>query len=265
MVEKGHTRHLIRALGRAIWPAFCLAICLLLAAPDAGAAIVNSLSGFAEDDPGWSGALGGSFGAKGGNTEQTALAADARLQWRMGRDSWRLIGSAKRTSSGGVETARVVLGHLRHNHSLSEKWSTLAFLQAQENPFQHLESRLLAGAGLRWDLLESEEFRLALGAAHMVEREKINDQEARNIQRLSVFVTTGFQLREGVILEGLAFFQPSWSEPEDWRLLLNADLDVKVAGNISLFTGLEMEGDSRPPTGVEKIDWENRTGFRLKF
>jgi Protein of unknown function, DUF481 len=261
VVEKGNARRLTGAGFVAI-----LTLILWPAASPTEAAIVNSLSGFDENELGWSGALGGSFGAKGGNTEQTSLATDAKLQWRGGRESWRLIGAAKRTSSGGIETARVLLGHLRHNRSLSDHWSTLSFLQAQENPFQRLESRLLAGAGVRWDAWKDPQKRLAAGAAHMWEREKIDDTPTAHYRhRLSLFVTTGLKIGDGVLFEGLAFFQPRWSEPEDWRLMLNAGLDVKVARNVSLFTNLEMEGDSRPPTGVEKIDWENRTGFRLKF
>ena len=106
----------------------------------------------------------------------------------------------------------------------------------------------------------------------MVEREKIEDSTTAPLetaavyrQRMSLFLTTDLKLRDGVTFEVLIFFQPRWSEFEDWRLMLNAGLDVKVAGNVSLFTNLELEGDSRPPVGVEKIDWENRTGFRLKF
>ena len=258
MVEKGDARRLIRTV--------LVSAVLIVAASSTEAAIVNSLTGFDEKEHGWSGILGGSYGAEGGNTEQTSLATDARLQWRGERELWRLIGSAKRTSSGGAETARSVLGHLRHNHTLSNRWSTLSFLQAQTNPFQRLESRFLAGVGLRWDVWKGPRKRLAVGAAHMVEREKIEGPTvALYKQRLSLFVSTGFQLREGVTFTALTFFQPRWSELEDWRLMLNGGLDVKVAANVSLFTTLEMEGDSRPPAGVEKIDWENRTGFRLKF
>lgn len=261
MVEKGDARPLIGVTAVAVLTAI-----LLLAASPTEAAIVNSISGFDEKESGWSGALGGGFGAKGGNTEETSLAADAKLQWRGGSESWRLLGSAKRTSSGGDETARALMGHLRHNHALSERWSTLAFLQAQENPFQRLASRFLAGAGLRWDTWTGPRRRLAIGAAHMVERQEIDGEADASVrQRLSLFATSAAKMGAGAAFEMLVFFQPSWSEPEDWRLMLNAGLDVKVAGNVSLFTNVEMEGDSRPPAGVEKIDWETRTGFRLKF
>ncbi|MBU8870032.1 MAG: DUF481 domain-containing protein [Gemmatimonadales bacterium] len=258
MVEKGNSRNLI--------PTVFLSLFLLMAASPTEAAIVNSLTGFAEKDPGWSGNLGGSFAAKGGNTEQSTFAANTRLQWQGERETWRLIGSAKRTSSGGQETARALLGHLRHNHSLSEKWSTLAFLQAQENPFQRLASRVLAGVGLRWDVFADEHSRLALGAAHMMDREEIEDETGvETSQRLSLFLTTGVLIREGIVFNALAFFQPAWSDPDDYRLMLNVGLDVEVAANVSLFTDLELEGDSCPPTEVDKYDWENRTGLRFKF
>ncbi len=256
MVAKGLSSH----LGRSI-----LTLCVLLMAAFPGeAAIVNSLSGFAET-PGWTGGVDGSFGARGGNTEQTSLSSNARLQWRGQRESWRLIGSARRTSNGGNETARSLLGHLRHNHRLSARWHTLAFVQLQENPFQRLESRFLAGAGLRWDVARGEKRRFSLGAAHMAEREKIEKVAANSRERASLFFTLSWELREGVRIAGLAFFQPVWSEPEDWRTLGELDLDVALGGGLSLFSGGELEGDSRPPVGVEKVDWSTRTGLRWAF
>lgn len=237
---------------------------IAMAAFPVKAAIVDSISGF-ENDPGWAGKLDAGFDASGGNTEETSLAAGARLQWRGETEMWRLLGSAKRTSTDGTETARALTAHLRHNHRLGGRWHTLAFVQVQENPFQRLESRWLAGAGLRWDALQTDRRRLSLGLAHMQEREKIEEQDTEWNERASLFLNLGFQLRKGVTLSGLMFFQPLWNEPEDWRTMGDFALEVDLGAGLALVSGFSLEGDSRPAAQVEKVDWSTSTALRFKF
>lgn len=246
--------------------AIVAALAFLLADATADAAIINTLRGFSRDEPGWSGSLAGSFGASGGNTRESTFEGSGRVQWRGEVNTWRLIGSGRRTTSRGEETARSLLGHLRHNYRLSGKWSTVAFLQAQKNPFQRLDSRYLAGVGGRWDTVHEEGLALALGASHMYEQEKIRDEAGEaHAQRLSTFATFEATLREGVILDVLLFYQPRWSDFGDWRVFGEAGLEIELTGSLSLFTGYQIQHDSRPPAGVEQTDWNTKTGFKFSF
>lgn len=238
---------------------------ILMAAFPSEAAIVDSITGFSQKETGWAGRIDAGFDASGGNTEETSLSAGARLQWRGEAETWRLIGSAKRTSTDGTETARALLGHVRHNHHLGGSWHTLAFVQAQENPFQRLASRWLLGAGLRWDALQTDKQRLSLGLAHMQEREKIEEQDAEWNERASLFLNLALRPRSGVTLSGLGFFQPLWRDPADWRALADFELEVELGSRLALVSGLALEGNSRPAAGVEKVDWETSTGLRFKF
>jgi hypothetical protein len=208
----------------------------------------------------------GSYSATGGNTEETSFKAGAQVQLLTGSELFRLLGSGKRTSSGGDETARAISGHLRHNHRLSKSFRTLAFVQVQENPFQQLESRTLVGAGGRWDILSREGREVALGAAHMWEGERLEGRDGRlDEQRLSAFVSVVLPLREGLELDTLAFYQPAWGDFSDWRLFWQIALEVELTGTLSLFSGVQVEHDSTPPAGVDESDWETTTGFSASF
>ena len=241
-------------------------IVLVIPAAGARAAIVNSLRGFDRDEPGWSGSVDGSYGASGGNTDQSIFMGSARLQWKGASHIGRLIGTGKRTTTNGTETARSTLAHLRHNYLLSDRWATVAFLQLQENPFQRLDTRFLAGLGGRWQALKGESTLIYLGATYMFEKEKIQDEEGfDNAQRLSSFASLELELRQGVYVDFLAFYQPRLDDFADWRAYGEIRLEVELIGSLSLFTGYNLQYDSQPPAGVEETDWNTRTGFLVKF
>ena len=248
------------------WISYCLVLGWMLAASPLQAAIVNTLRGFSGSEPGWSGGVSGSHGAAGGNTEETQITAAAQVQWQGQDQMVRLIGSGKRSSSKGVETARALTGHLRHNYRLGGQFSTLAFFQIQENPFQLLKSRTLLGLGGRFDAVARKDFSLALGAAHMLESERLEGMGGHeSYQRLSVFVSLVKELKEGVSVDAVVFYQPLWSEFDDWRSFAKTDLKVALAGTLTIFTGIQVEHDSRPAEGVEQTDWQTTTGFSASF
>lgn len=245
---------------------FCLSTLLVVGTSPCQAGIVNTLRISSSDQAGWSGGLSGSHSAEGGNSRVTKLAFSSLVQYRQGDDLLRLIGSGKRSSSEGVESGRAFMGHLRHNRRLGGPWSTLAFVQWQENPFQRLKSRRLLGLGGRCDLLAREGLDLALGGAFMWEREQIEDGPgATTDQRLSFFLSLVYRVSSRVSLDGLAFFQPAVSELADHRVFAQGDLKVEITGALSLFTGFQVEKDSRPAAGVARTDWETSTGFSMDF
>ncbi len=245
--------------------ALALAV-LVIPVTGARAAIVNSLRGFDRDEPGWSGSVDGSYGASGGNTQESTFMGSARLQWKGASHIGRLIGSGKRTTNNGTETARSTLAHLRHNYLLSNRWATVMFLQLQENPFQRLDSRFLAGLGGRWQAVKGKSTLIYLGATYMFEKEQIQDEEGfEKAQRLSSFASLELELRDGVFVDLLGFYQPKFDDIADWRAYGEIRLEVELIGSLSLFTGYNLQYDSKPPIGVKETDWTTKTGFLMKF
>jgi putative salt-induced outer membrane protein YdiY len=239
---------------------------LVIPAVGARAAIVNSLRGFDRDEPGWSGSVDGSYGASGGNTDQSTFMGSARLQWKGTLHIGRLIGTGKRTTNDGIETARATLAHLRHNYLLSERWATVAFLQLQENPFQRLDERFLAGLGGRWRAVKGKTTLIYLGATYMFEKERIQGEDGFDTaNRLSSFASLELELRAGLFIDFLVFYQPRLDDFADWRAYGEIRLEVELVGSLSLFTGYNLQYDSKPPAGVEETDWNTKTGFLVKF
>jgi putative salt-induced outer membrane protein YdiY len=239
---------------------------LVMTAGWSQAAVLNSLSGWSEENPGWSGMLAGSYGASGGNSPNTSFEGSGRVQWLGSTNVVRFLASGNRKTTDGVETKRSAVAHLRHNYLLTDMWATLVFAQIQKNPFQRLDSRILFGLGGRWRGEIKESTRIYLGASHMFEQESILDEPGHEkAQRLSTFVGVVSELSEIVNLDLLLFYQPRWSNFADWRMSFEATLEVELTEKLLLFTGYRLEYNAMPPEGVEKNDWDTKTGFAFKF
>lgn len=246
-----------------------LLIALLLVPPAGSAAaatILNTLQGFDDGGPGWSGGLDGLFSGSGGNTESIHAAAGGRLQRRSGADRIRLRFSGGYQESDGAVKERNLVLHLRHNRDLSDRWATVAFAQVQTNPFQRLESRRLLGAGLRRDLAEDERGTVALGATPMLELERLVGQDGHTARgRLSVFLHAARQLGPATRLDAVVFWQPLFAAFGSARTVGNLALTVKITGSVDLKLGAAVEDNADAPEGVERTDWSTYAGVGVGF
>jgi putative salt-induced outer membrane protein len=243
--------------------AWICALLLVTALPRAGRAqIVNTLVGFDEEEPGWSGGVEARFSLTGGNTELVSLSGGGHVQYQSGANRWRLLGDATRETSQGERVEESTVAHLRHNRRLLPWLSTLTFIQHQRNPFQRLTSRFLAGAGARFDVVRASRIYGALGASHMVEVERIEDTSGTDTdQRLSVFAILEGKLSEAAAVEVTSFVQPRWGDFTDMRSILAATLRVTLVGSLAMTLDYDLQHDTEPPAGVEATDWKLRAGF----
>ena len=246
-------------------PVLALTILLVSAAP-ASAQILNTLRGFSGGEPGWSGSAEVNFSQTGGNTEVLALGAEAQLQYEWKRERWRIMGEQSYKSNRGKRTSDESIGHLRHNHRFRPWVSSLAFVQIQRNPFQQLQQRVLVGAGARFDVLRRPRWKASVGAAHMVETEKLeNSPGYETDQRLSSFVTFDGKVSETLTVQVTSFVQPLWADMTDLRALALVGTRVKLGGGFTYNVASELRYDAEPPGGVKTTDWEVETGLGYTF
>ena len=244
----------------------CLVLQLMADGPVLAGVILNTLQGYDDNEPGWSGRLDGLFSGSGGNTERIAFETGGRVQWQRERHRYRLQVSGSYQESNGVETARNVVIHLRHNREFSGRWSTVSFGQVQHNPFQRLRSRWLIGFGPRYDLASDDRGTVAVGATPMLEIERLEDEVGYVTRgRMSIFLHTNRRLGDHAKLDVVAFWQPLFSDVSASRTVGNLTLTLEVTGEVDLKVGAAVEDNARPPLGVERTDWSTFTGLGVRF
>jgi hypothetical protein len=251
-----------------------LALVLSLGFRPVSAQIINTLRGFTNEEQGWSGGAIGAVAVAQGNTEYFELELDGKIQYQTPRHRVRAIGLFRRRTAEGTLVADARLGHLRHNYRIRRRLSTVIFLQTSYDPFLRVESRTLAGGGLRFELRDTDTANVALGATIMYETDTIIAQESdpddpaagtNSRARFSFFLTWSRTPAEGVELDIWGFYQPVADDLDDARASGAASVRVDIAESVYMVMTYVIRYDANPPAGVRELDYTLRSGVGLTF
>ena len=153
-----------------------------------------------------------------------------------------------------------------------ERVGSEVFGQAQFSEFKRLNLRLLAGAGLRFQLFSGESLESALGVAYMTEIESLDlpENEAEHPRedlshRLTSYLTIRAKIQDYLALVGTTYVQPRLSDFADLRVIGDLALEVSLSKSVKLVESFGFSYDSRPPDTVETTDISTVTKLRLSF
>jgi hypothetical protein len=236
-------------------------------ATPAHAQILNTLRGFDEKEMGWSGGIEGAIATASGNTEYFEFEVGGAIQHQGEKNRWRFLGRTMQRTASGNEIARSQIGHIRHNYRLAPRFSTLAFLQGQYEPFRRIQKRYLAGAGAQTDLHRSVDWNSVLGASIMYENEELTDNNGITTSdaRLSFFLSVFRDVKEGVDVDFVGFYQPLVDNLGDARASVTFGMRADIVGELYTFVRYVAEYDSEPAPGVDDLDQNLRAGLGYKF
>lgn len=219
---------------------------------------------------GFSGHVDLSISNTTGNTEKEEYSIGAKLQWHQGEMTDYLLLSGDYAKSAGVKSSDSAFAHLRHIQQFRPTIAWEAYLQVEKDQFARLEYRGLAGAGLRFTLLERENqgaIYLGLGAYHSEERidNSYADAGTETLWRGNSYLLLKYQVSPDAALVSTTYYQPASGNPDDYRLLEQAGLKVKLTDRLALLISYNLSFDSAPPLGVEKRDSTFKTSFSFEF
>ncbi len=203
---------------------------------------------------GWSGQLELTASGKSGNVEEDRFALGGRLAYKADANTVFAIVEASEAESLGTKTADDAFVHTRWMHEQTDRLTLESFLQWQENAFANLVSRYLVGAGARLELLqEPDVYELALGIGGFREWEETDlgtFNRSTKTWRINNYWSYRQQLNDQVNWYATAYYQPSVDDFDNYRVLFDTGLTVRLTGSLQLRVSYNLNHNSHPPRNL---------------
>lgn len=232
-------------------------------------AIVNLTHLHTSDlEPGFQGEVAASWSGSDGNTEKQNAGFSSNFLWHGERYTNLLLMDYRYGESAGVTDTRNGFVHARHIHPWTARTDWEVFTQVQMNEFARLSLRQLAGGGLRFDLGVLDTSYLGMGAFYEHEQlldPTVDEEEHSYLWRGNLYIILKASLTDTVSLYNTSYYQPALDDGEDYRVLEQAGMSVKLAEQLSLTISVNASYDQQPPLGVERNDVSYRTGLNYRF
>lgn len=228
-------------------------------------------------DEGWSAQLELTADGKNGNVDEDRYGAGGRLTWKNLDNTYFALFSKSRSETLNIKTADQTFAHIRWIGQHAESTAMEAFLQWQEDEFNNLLSRYLAGAGGRFDVLNSPEvYSLTLGIGTFREWEKTDLGtfiENESAWRLNAYWSYKHQINSQVNWYNTAYIQPNLDNFDDYRILFETGLGVRLTDALQIKLLYRLRHNSHPPQNLlaspvidlHRTNTEYSTAFVYEF
>ena len=240
---------------------------LLLGLPTAtGAAAQDAAAGTEPDlwkvllDATYSGSAGNqdlSFfdgGTRVTRIEPEAVELELNLRGRSGSDDGERVAESYQAS-------------LRADAFPEARWSPFVFASAERDRFKALDLRTNAGGGAKYTFLRAEDTEVSLSLAVLHSRDdfRLADAPTETDGRLSLRFKGAHELREGVRVENVSFYQPVWDVFDDYIAQSENILAVQVFSALAVTASYVYQRDSTPPPDIESDDHHVKVGIQLQL
>ncbi|WP_147294325.1 DUF481 domain-containing protein [Pontibacter diazotrophicus] len=164
--------------------------------------------------------------------------------------------------------------HFRTNFNFRQPLSYELFAQVQTDRARGLELRALAGGGIRYRLLRTNNSTIYVGAGVMHEHEEWeNPGEEANIIISDLLKSTNYvslktKLNEYVSTEGIVYYQVGYADViEKFRNRVSGDITllVKLTNRLNLRTNFNCVYEDEPIVPITNFVYSISNGVEVKF
>lgn len=244
----------------------CLALLLLVAACAAQAQVVN-IEGrrFLNDTVPWAGVADFRYNLTENTQRSFSFGLSGAVQHVRGRHRYFFVNDL---ALSRVETNAFLntgFQHLRYNYAWMKRWTGEAFLQTQYNKPLRLDLRTTLGAGPRLRVVKTDDFRVHVGTALMLEYERETAAPAFVHGRNSSYLSATARFTSITSLTTVVYYQPKLFNAWDQRIALEAGLLLSLTARYTVESRLNLLRDTAQPAGVPGFTygWHNRFGIRF--
>lgn len=217
---------------------------------------------------------GFSLGLQKGNSDFVSAAVAARVDWVRSRNDNFLVLQYDFMESNAGKIANKGFLHLRSMWEVSSLLTVEGFTQVEFNEFTSLTDRELLGSGLRVHALASGDdstgasFDAWLGIGAMYEHEHYaTSPSAVTYDRIrsTNYLTVNADLDGRSALRLIAYYQPLFNDPGDYRFISDASLEFRLTTALTFTLTTSYRYNSRPVLNVGRYDLQVRNGLRIRL
>jgi hypothetical protein len=157
--------------------------------------------------------------------------------------------------------------HLRYNHEITNLFRFEAFIQGQNNKILDINTRNLAGLGIRLKAISKNNLRLYWGNAYMYEVEKSDElnTELFNHRYSSYLSFSAGEEDSSFSLTNTIYYQPLLRDFDDYRILDQLKINYALSKRISFFILLDYYYDSITPRDRSQYSTTTSAGLGIEF
>lgn len=204
---------------------------------------------------GLSGGIKLGLDGKTGNQKQQSYEGSLKGVYRDSNEIFMALLAKEYGSTRDVKDTDTRFVHGRWTHMFTDKWAMEVFTQWEENEFDNLTSRVLAGSGGRHTLAQRENvYQFAIGLGAFREYEKLNLQtykEENRLWRVNSYYSYQHQINEQVMLSSVTYYQPATESSSDYRVLSDIGFLVKLSNSLKFSVNYRLTYDSLPAKNLQ--------------
>ena len=185
-----------------------------------------------------------------------------------------LIGKVNYFSSTGGPFISNGYVHFRVNFLRKRGLSYEVYTQGQYDDGRNMQSRFLAGGGLRWRLFSKGKVDIRLGIGGMHERERWKDIERedafieRNLWKTSNYLRNRIAFNEQVNFDLIVYYQGGYDDEDDvFRNRVSGDMvfSVKLTERLAFIAKFSGQFEDKPIIPIPRTVYSLTNGLEVKF
>ena len=212
-----------------------------------------------------------SYAARTGNQKRIDLGGGGRAGYRFENRELFVIGNIGYGRSNDQTYANRSFAHLRF---VEESYPSLAFElfgQVENDEFTQLSLRMLAGGGIRLQILRTDAIEWIQGSGPMIVHENLKPTSLvihpaqQTLVRWNNYTILRYTFGERVAFLATFYFQPALATFYDSRVLFDSTLNISLSESITFITHLNLRYDSRPPDNIGSSDFEITNAIQISL
>jgi len=227
------------------------------------------------DETGFLFNLATTFSIKAGNTEYSAYKGGGRIDYNGKKFDTFLVGSFEYKTTEEKKLENQGFLHWRGITHLTDRSTWEVFLQKQYDEFIDLNSRNVAGTGIKYRVIEfvskkdsTNTVDMNVSTGLMYETENYNYDGGTINQyhwRSTNFISFDWLVQKKLNLTGVLYYQPALNDFNNFRIASEAGFEFAIARSVHFIFALTYRYNNQPSTDVKKFDLSIDNGIRIEI